>query len=181
MQSARETVGVGGGEVGDLPGRRVRGGQAVYVYLYTSPLPLPLPFLPSSSSPFLPLRRKSHTARNPQCPGQAFLLPVCAGDKQEIRSVKDKPFYCQISLGTSKKSAVPRTSLSTAATFEPYGNGNPHQRYEPHHGGTNERIARFCLDHSEASLSQLLRSVGKRKRTRKKRIAYTHKQMRHAI
>ena len=51
MQSARETVGVGGGEVGDLPGRPVRGGQAVYVYLYTSSLPLPLPFLSSSSSP----------------------------------------------------------------------------------------------------------------------------------
>ena len=62
----------------------LRGGQAVYVYLYTSPLPLPLPFLPSSSSPFLPLRRKSHTARNPQCPGQAFLLPVFSGYKQEI-------------------------------------------------------------------------------------------------
>ena len=34
-------------------------------------------------------------ARNPQCQGQAFLLPVFCGDKQEIRSVKDKPFYCQ--------------------------------------------------------------------------------------
>ena len=34
-------------------------------------------------------------ARNPQCQGQAFLLPVFCGDKQEIRSVKDKPVYCQ--------------------------------------------------------------------------------------
>ena len=42
---------------------------------------------------------------------------------REIRSVKDKPLYCQSSVGTSTTSAVSRTSLSTA-TLEPYGNGD---------------------------------------------------------
>ena len=35
---------------------------------------------------------------------------------QELRSVKDKPFYCQSSVGTAKRLSVP--------TFEPYGNGD---------------------------------------------------------
>ena len=61
--------------------------------------------------------------RNPQCQEQVFLLPVFCGDKQEIRSVKHEPFYCQSSVGTIPfllpvfcgGNSVSRACLSTAA------------------------------------------------------------------
>ena len=46
------------------------------------------------------LTSKGLAARNPQCQGQAFLLPGFCGDKKEIRNVKDKPIYCTASVGT---------------------------------------------------------------------------------
>ena len=58
-----------------------------------------------------------------QCQGQAFLLPVFCGDKQEIRSVKDNPFCCQcgdnffLFLSFSKQSASLHQLLSHMATL----------------------------------------------------------------
>ena len=60
--------------------------------------------------PFLHAGRKS-----------AVLLPFFCGDKQDIRSVKDKPFYWQSSV---EKSAVSRACLSTAAVLWLRGGGD---------------------------------------------------------
>ena len=66
---------------------------------------------------------------------QFILLPFFCEDKQEIRSVKDKPFYCHSSVRTIPFQArvfllqtVHEAKRISAATFEPYANGDDDDR-----------------------------------------------------